>query len=114
DQKIPTLDAFLTNNPADAAVVFSDTLIARSGSVLFKQEHTQYPSVKHLAKDIIVISRINNIVRDLKEALRFQNEINNNLATPLMEIITPSLPEQTEDDTVYTAINKRFILFLIC
>lgn len=111
---IPTLNTFLTNDPADAAVIFSDTLIARSGSMIFKQEYTQYPSIKNLAKDIIVIAKIETIVTDLKEALQFQDQINSATPAPLIEIITPSPLAKKEDQDSHSAVNQRFILFLIC
>lgn len=112
-ERFPVISDFFTAEPANSAIVFADTLIARSGSMVFKQDYAQYPSIKNLAKEIFVIAKIDSIVPGLKEALAFQECIDTTLA-PLLEIITPSEPEIIDGKEAYSATNQRFILFLIC
>ncbi|MDL2296357.1 LUD domain-containing protein [Bacteroidales bacterium OttesenSCG-928-B11] len=114
EHRIPLLDTFLTNDPAEAALFFSDTLIARNGSIVFKQEYTSYPTIKHLAKEILIVARYESIVPDLKDALSLQNAINGNSPTPLLEIIAPQKPEIIDGEEHFGSKNQRFFLFLIC
>ena len=101
-------------NPADIAVVYSDVLIARSGSLLFSQKYSLYPSVKNLAKDIIVVAFTNRIVADLKTAFEVQEKLYKGKNFEFFEIITPSPPVVNEiKEEIYSPTEPRFILFLI-
>lgn len=100
------------NMLTDMAIFRADLLIARSGSMCFSQKHTLYPSVKNLAKDVIVVARPNNIVPDLKTAQFVLTEKYG--AFDLMEIITPEKQQETEEEeTSNDATSPTFILFMV-
>lgn len=113
DSQIPYMNTLLPNIPADAAIVYSDLLIARSGSIVFTQRYQLYPSIKNMASDIIVIAKIQNIVRDLKEALQIQMTRGLKNPVPFFEIITPTLPLDKENESGYSPSSPRYILFLV-
>ena len=102
-----------SNDSIDAMVTFSSVLIARNGSVVFSQKYQKYPSIKGIAKDIIVIAKFQALVPSLKDALQIQTERNQEQSLPFYEIITPSFPEKIEEQYNYTPQHPRIILFLI-
>jgi len=106
-------NTLLPGTEADVMITFSNLLIARSGSIVFSQKYQKYPSIKGIAKDIIVIAKYQALVPSLKEALQVQTERNQSQALPFYEIITPSLPEKSEEKYIYTPQHPRIILFLI-
>lgn len=100
-------------NPASAAIVFSDALIANSGAILFSPKNSIYPSVKNLASDLIIVSFARFIVPNLGTAMANQMQRNNGELYNLFEIITPSKPEIRDNNEVYSPTSPRMILVLI-
>ncbi len=99
------------NQPADAALVFSDMLIARNGSIGFAQEYNIYPSVIGLARDLIVFARERCIYPDVEQALEAKKAANEFCA--MTEFIAPTAPEIIDGKARYTPWNPRIILMLI-
>ena len=97
----------------DVAVVYSDQLIARTGSMLFTQKFSLYPSVRNITKDIIVVAFQKNLALDLKDALHFQQEKNQGNLHDFVEIITPTKPVNDKGEEDYSPLEPRFILLLI-
>ena len=97
----------------DAALFFSDMLIARTGAIGFTPSVSLYPSVRNLARDIIVVSRERCIFRDMEDALTYQLTRNNNTPNPITEFICPSQPEKADGADVFTPQNPRFILMMV-
>ena len=112
--KVRHVNAITLNEPVDAALFFSDVLVARSGAIGFSQPVSQYASVKNLAKDIIVVSRERCIFPDYESALEYQCKRNGQTPYPMTEFIVPTRPEEEVDGKpVYTPLNPRIILMLI-
>lgn len=110
--KIPHFNAMNTYEPADAVLVFSDMLIARSGSIAFTQSISRYPSIKNLAKDIIIVSRERCIFQDVEHAMQYHlNRCHG--ATSMTEFLQPTKPEMMNGNPIYTPQNPRFILMMI-
>jgi L-lactate utilization protein LutC len=65
-----------SHQQVDVAIVYSDILIARTGSMLFTQKFSLYPSVRNITKDIIVVAFEKNLVLDIKDAFALQQEKN--------------------------------------
>jgi len=101
-----------SHQQVDVAIVYADVLIARTGSMLFTQKFSLYPSVRNITKDIIVVAFEKSLVLDLKDAFLFQQEKNQGSLYDFVEIITPKKPvyEKGED---YSFLEPRFILLLI-
>ena len=113
DNDISYSNTLLPNIPADAAIIYSDLLIARSGSIVFTQKYQLYPSIKGIAKDIIVVAKHQNIINSLKDALSVQMDRNGKQKLPFYEIVTPTLPETTKVENGYSPENPRCILFMV-
>lgn len=111
--QVPYVTAISAVESADAAVVASNVLIARTGSVGFSQALNVYPSVRGLARDLIVISRERCVFQDLDDALNFQMRKNDNKAFPLTEFLLPTLIEKVDGVPQSTPVNPRIILFLV-
>lgn len=112
--KVRHVNAINLNEPVDAALFFSDVLVARSGAIGFSQPVSQYASVKNLAKDIIVVSRERCIFPDYESALEYQVKRNGQTPYPMTEFIVPTRPEEEIDGKpVYTPLHPRIILMLI-
>jgi len=92
----------------DVTIVYADILIARTGSMMFTQNFSLYPSVRNITKDIIVVSFVNNLALDFKDAFAMLQEKNQGNMYEFAEIITPTKPEN--DD--YSPLEPRFILLL--
>ncbi len=88
-------------------------MIARSGSLLFTQKHSLYPSVKNLAKDLLIISFTSNVVPDVKHALANTRKNEPTGQLPICEIVLPTKLEKLENKEEYTPISPRFNLILI-
>lgn len=110
---IQCYDSINAASPVDAAIVFADMLIARNGSMVFTQQYSLYPSVKGLAKDIIVVALAQNIVSDLKTAMVAQQQKHNGKLLHMTEIVAPTLPQQVEGKELFTPNEPRFILLLV-
>ncbi len=99
-----------TNTPMDAVVVLSTTLVARTGSIGFTQPVSRFLSMRNIAKDVIVISRMSDIVPDIESALdrnkKFAQEAG-------MEFVTPSVLPKVDNKEVRTPQQPRYILLLL-
>ena len=64
---IPTIDYIRNSEPVDAVIVFAEFLIARTGSIVLSQRGglMLYPSIRNLARNIIVLSQASRIIPDL-------------------------------------------------
>lgn len=107
------VSAINTREPVDAALFFSNVLVARTGSIGFTQSVSQYASAKNLSKNIIVVSRGRCIFQELEDALNYQKSMNNGEDVPLMEFITPVLPEVINGTPQYSPKNPQIILMLV-
>ncbi|PKP22015.1 MAG: hypothetical protein CVU04_00140 [Bacteroidetes bacterium HGW-Bacteroidetes-20] len=108
--RISYSDFIETDKPVDAAIIYSDLLIARSGSIGFSQKYSLYPSVLNLGKDIIVIAFIDHVVEDIGSAFQ---EIEKNIEQKtgvFTELITPT---KVREDQEYSPENPQIILFFI-
>lgn len=99
--------------PADAALVVSDVLIARLGSVGFSQALNVYPSVKGLARDLVVISRERCVFQDIEDALEYQKRKNGDNPLPMTEFIRPLPIEKVDGVPQCTPLKPRIILLLV-
>ena len=97
----------------DVAFVYCDQLIARTGSMMFTQKHSLYPSVRNITKDIIVVAFQKNLALDLKDALQMQQEKNQGNSHNFVEIITPTKPVNDKGEENFSPQEPRFILLLI-
>lgn len=102
-----------SSSQVDAVIVYSNILIARTGSMLFSQKNSLYPSVRNLGKDIIVVAFANHIIPDLKGALNAQQQISGGNMPPISEIITPTLPELVDGKEIFPPSESRIILLLV-
>lgn len=70
--QIPFVSALPVGQPADAAIIYAEYLVARTGSIVFSQreELMLYPSARNLARNLIVLAGNNCLVPDLKDVLR--------------------------------------------
>jgi len=107
---ITSLDS---HQKVDVAIIYSDVLIARKGSMLFSQKYSLYPSIRNITKDIIVVAFEKNIVLDLKDAFQFQQEKNKGVLYDSFEIITPTKPINEKGEDNHSPLEPRFILLLI-
>lgn len=101
------------NEPVDAALFFTDVLVARNGSIGFTQSVSLYASVRNLAKDIIVVSRERCIFQDIEQALEYRLRRNGNKPSPMIEFIAPTKPEVINGKEIYTPRAPRIILMLV-
>jgi len=97
----------------DVAIVYADMLLARTGSMLFTQKYSLYPSIRNIAKNIIVVAFEKNLVLDLKGAFAQQQEKNQGALYDFVEIITPTNPVSDKGEENYSLTQPRFILLLI-
>ena len=102
-----------SHRQVDVAIVYSDMLIARTGSMLFTQKYSLYPSVRNITKDIIVVAFEKNLVLDLKDAFHLQQEKNQGTLYDFAEIITPTKLTNKKGEENYSPLEPRFILLLI-
>ena len=101
------------NTPADAAIVFSDALIAHSCSFVFSPRNSLYPSVKGLASDLIIVAFANSIVPDLKTAIETQQKHNDGNLYEMNEIISPTPLTIRDNQEIRTPLTPRYILMLV-
>ncbi len=106
-------DSIDSSSPVDAAIVFANQLIARNGAMVFSQKLSLYPSVKNLAKDIIVVAMVQNIVPDLKTVLDQYQPTGNGKPHDMLEIITPTNTPIVDGKNVYTPNEPRYIMLLV-
>lgn len=104
------VNAISVNMPIDAVVVLSTLLVARTGSIGFTQPVSRFVSMRNIAKDVIVISRMGDIVPDMESAL----ERNKKFAKEAgVEFVTPSVLPKEDGKEVRTPQNPRYILLLL-
>lgn len=111
--QVPYITTLAPGEPADAALVVSNQLIARTGSIGFSQVLNVYPSVKGLARDLVVISRERCIFQDLDDALKAQVAKDENNAFPMTEFLCPTHIEKVDGVPQSTPVNPRVILLLV-
>jgi L-lactate utilization protein LutC len=102
-----------SHQQVDVAIVYSDMLVARTGSMLFTQKFSLYPSVRNITKDIIVVAFEKNLVLDIKDAFQLQQEKNQGILYDFVELITPTKPVNDKGEENYSLLEPRFILLLI-
>lgn len=113
NNNINFVDAIDVNTPADAAIVFSDALIAQSCSFVFSPHNSLYPSVKGIASDLIIVALANNIVPDMKTALALQQDRNEGNLYEFNEIICPTPLTIRDNQEIRTPLTPRYILMLV-
>lgn len=104
------VNAISVNMPIDAVVALSTTLVARTGSIGFTQPVSRFVSMRNVAPDVIVISRMSDIVPDIESALvrnvKFAKEAG-------MEFVTPTPLPKENGKEVRTRQHPRYILLLL-
>jgi hypothetical protein len=96
--------------PIDAVIVLSTLLVARTGSIGFTQPVARFVSMRNIAKDVIVISRMGDIVPDMESAL----ERNKKFAKEAgVEFVTPTVLPKEDGKEVRTPQHPRYILLLL-
>jgi len=102
-----------SHQQVDVAIFYSDALIARTGSMLFTQKYSLYPSIRNITKNIVVISFVKNLALNIKDALNMQQEKNRGVVPDFLEIITPTKPTDDNGVEIFSPLEPRFILLLI-
>lgn len=110
---VPHVNAINPNYPADAMLVFSDVLVARSGSVGFTQGVARYASVKNLAKDIIVVTRDVCVFEDMEDAIENLKKRHKNVQPPMVEFLTPTKPVNPAGTDDYQPTKPRFLMLML-
>ena len=104
------VNAISVNMPIDAVVVLSTLLVARTGSIGFTQPVSRFVSMRNIAKDVIIISRMGDIVPDMESAL----ERNKKFAKEAgVEFVTPTVLPKVDGKEVRTPQNPRYLLLLL-
>lgn len=104
------VNSISVNMPIDAVVVLSTTLVARTGSIGFTQPVSRFVSMRNIARDVIVISRMNDIVADMETALERNKKFGGEAG---LEFVTPSPLPKENGKEVRTPQNPRYILLLL-
>ena len=104
------VNSISVNMQIDAVVVLSTSLVARTGSIGFTQPLARYLSMRNIARDVIVISRMNDIVPDLESALQRNLKFGGDAG---MEFVTPSPLPMENGKEVRTPQHPRYILLLL-
>ena len=108
--QINYVNSISTSMPIDAVVVLSTALVARNGSIGFTQPISRFVSMRNLALDVIVISRMVDIVPDFETALQRNHKFAKDAG---MEFITPTPLPKENGKEVRTTKNPRYILLLL-
>lgn len=108
--QINYVNSVSVNMPIDAVVVLSTSLVARNGSIGFTQPVSRFVSMRNLALDVIVISRMVDIVPDMESALTRNLKFAQNAG---MEFITPEPLPKENGKEVRTPQHPRYILLLL-
>ena len=104
------VNSISVNMTIDAVVVLCTTLVARNGSLGFTQPVARFLSMRNIARDVIVISRMSDIVPDLESALQRNLKFGGDAG---MEFVTPSLSPNEDGKDARTPQNPRYILLLL-
>lgn len=107
---VETIDVSM---PADAAIIFCDTMIASNCSFVFSPKNSLFPSVKTLATNLIVVASANNFVPDLKTAFDVQMKKNEGNLYGMSEMITPTPLDVRDGKEICSPLNPRYILVLV-
>ena len=108
--QINYVNSVSVNMPIDAVVVLSTSLVARNGSIGFSQPVSRFVSMRNLALDVIVISRMVDIVPDFESALTRNLKFDKDAG---MEFITPEPLPKENGKEVRTPQHPRYILLLL-
>lgn len=108
--QINYVNSVSVNMPIDAVVVLSTSLVARNGSIGFTQPVSRFVSMRNLALDVIVISRMVDIVPDFESALTRNLKFDKDAG---MEFITPEPLPKENGKEVRTPQHPRYILLLL-
>lgn len=111
--QIRYVEAINLTEPADAALLFSDMLIARNGSIGFTQSQNLYPSVKNIAKDLIIISSTRFLFSDIEKALDYRKRRYPKTTFAMTEFLRPVPPVEVEGIIQHTPFCPRYILLLV-
>jgi hypothetical protein len=104
------VNAISVHMPVDAVVALSTCLVARTGSIGFTQPVARFVSLRNIAKDVIVISRMSDIVPDLEHALERNKKFGKEAG---MEFGTPTVLPKADGKEVRTPQQPRYILLLL-
>ena len=104
------VNSISTNMTVDAVVVLCTSLVACNGSLGFTQPVSRFVSMRNIARDVIVISRMSDIVPDLESALLRNKKFDDDAG---MEFITPSPLPKENGREVRTPQHPRYILLLL-
>lgn len=110
---IPFTNVVPFGEPADAAIVFSDMLIACSGSVGFSPRTILYPSIRNIAKDIIVMTRSRCVFPTHADAMAYVLSHGDDPDSAIVEFVTPKNVTDDEGNPVYTPQEPRIFVFLV-
>lgn len=104
--QIPFVNSIPLNQPADAAILYAEYLIARNGSIVFSQKDDLmlYPSARNIARNLIVLAGNNCLMPDIEDVFRASTqriqEDNRPDAVELqantLEIIRPTIKNKEE------------------
>ena len=108
--QINYINTISTSMPIDAVVVLSTALVARNGSIGFTQPISRFISMRNLALDVIVISRMADIVPDFETALQRNLKFAKDSG---MEFVTPTPLPKENGKEVRTTKNPRYLLLLL-
>ena len=104
------VNSISTSMPIDAVVVLSTALVARNGSIGFTQPLARFVSMRNLAFDVIVISRMVDIVPDVETAMERNPKVAKDAG---MEFVAPNPLPKENGKEVRTTKNPRYILLLL-
>lgn len=107
--QINYINSVSLNMPIDAVVAMSVFLVARTGSIGFTQPFSRFVSMRNLALDVIVISRMKDIVPDMETALARNFKYTQGAG---MEFLTPEPLAKENGKEVRTTQKPRYILLL--
>ena len=104
------VNSMSVNMPVDAVVALCTSLVARTGSLGFTQPVSRFASMRNIAKDVIVISRMNDIVADWEDALERNKKFGGEAG---LEFLTPSPLPKENGKEVRSPQHPRYILLLL-
>lgn len=111
--KVRHVNALNANETADAAVFFSDMLIARDGSIGFTQDNVQYASIRNMASNIIIISFLPCIYMEREEALTAYQVDNKGQNPAIVEFVKPTPLDNINNAMGGTPSNPQYILLMV-
>ncbi len=108
--QINYINSISVNMPIDAVVALSTCLVARTGSIGFTQPVSRFVSMRNLACDVIVISRLTDVVADMEDAVARNLKFTKDAG---IEFITPTPLPKVDGKEMRTLKNPRYILLLL-